>query len=102
MKYKIETASNIRGFIKVLFESNFDRIEFFNDKPGVEITGTKRKFLRKIFESKFFDKLGIVQVLRHSTKYDAQITYNRFMFSNSPYYIICENPTALFHYKLNR
>lgn len=102
MKYKIEVASNIRGFLKVLFESEFRNSEFINNKPGIEISGTKGNLLRKIFESKIFDMLGLIQILRHNTAYDAQITYNRYMKSNRPYYVICENPTALYHYRLSR
>lgn len=102
MKKSIEVATQGRGFLNELFDSNFETIKFVNHKSTTEITGQGHSFLRSIFYSSFFDLLGIIQIVDFKTDCDASISYNRLLNTNKPYYIICENPTALYHYRLNR
>lgn len=102
MKYKIEVATSIRDFLNNLFGHEFANIEFINRQHSSEITGLNKVLLRKIFESKLLDLIGFIQVHKKTTSNDALITYNRFLSTDKPYYIICENPTALFHYRLGR
>ena len=101
-KLQIEVATSGRGFLNELYNYSFQNFEFINFKDNVEITGNNHKLLRRIYFSKLFDFLGVIQISRVNTEYDALISYNRFLFSKKPYYIICENPTALYHYRLDR
>lgn len=103
MGKKIEVTSAIRGFLINLFEYPFCEIEFIVKKDNVyENTNHHGGILYRIFMSRFFDKMGLIFVKKVNTNYDSLISYNRILNSNKPYYIILENPTALYHYKLKR
>lgn len=101
-KIKIEVATKSRGFLDVLYNYKFDNFEFINNEEIFEVPQKRKKLLYKIFMSKLFDKLGIIQIVNKKTDYDGLISYNRFLSTNKPYIIILENPTALFHYRLGR
>lgn len=98
----IEVASGGRGFLEELYNTEFNNCRFINEKQMTEKTEKNHKILRSIFYSKLFDMIGYIYINKIETSKNALITYNRFLKTNKPYYIICENPTALFHYKLNR
>lgn len=99
---KIEVATTGRGFLNELYNHKFKNFEFANYMNNVEITGSNHKLLRNLFYSQLFDKLGIIQVLRKSTKLDVLFSYNRLLKTDKPYILLVENPTALFHYRLGR
>jgi glycosyltransferase involved in cell wall biosynthesis len=101
-KIRIEVATPNRGFLNQLYNHSFKNIEFINNQVSTEITGEGHPFLRRVYFSKFFDLLGIILVKRADSQYEALISYNRFLKTKKPYYIICENPTALYHYRLER
>ncbi len=110
-KYKILYAGKyLRGFhknlienppkgISYVFEDNTSQPKFFETKPWYI------KVLLKLWHGKIGDILGLIfraKIKKHN-QVDAIQTYNRFITSNGiPYVIYLENPTAPYHYDLNR
>lgn len=101
---KVFFATRARGFFKHLFASKDINYNFeYNKSTLYELNNSSRKFLSKLVRSKLFDILGIIQVIKVENK-KAVIngSYNRFLKSTKPYFIYVENPTALYHYSLDR
>lgn len=99
---RIEVVGKGRGFLENLYSTQFGTFEFVGSKNTYEISNSKTGSLYKLFKSSLFDALGIVIIPYHKTRENECIIYNRFLFTNRKYYIILENPTALFHYCLDR
>ena len=94
------TTSNIRGFLKNLFDYSDKDIEFHYQKNDVyEIPGNIKKMLSRVVQWPIFDKLGVFQILKCSNvSEDVCFSYNRFLKTNKPYIIFLENPSALVNY----
>lgn len=103
MKKKVFFATRARGFFKHLFANENIEYEFINKNGFYELNGRKRKMIYNIAKSKLFDQLGVIQVIKVKNK-DGDIngSFNRFLDSDKPYFIYVENPTALYHYSLER
>lgn len=104
MKF-IEVVSESRGFLEELYNYRFKTFKFINNKKIFEVKKNSNLLYNIFYHtymSNFFDFIGVIQILKTKTKYDYCISYNRFIKSNKPYFIILENPTALYHYRLDR
>ncbi len=107
--FKIEVANKqFRGFLRHLFNTSFSKFTFKKSTLSEESFFEKKGFIEKFFtsfwKSKLADMLGLIQVIKktNSTS-DLMFSYNRLVHTNNvPYIIYLENPTALFHYRLNR
>lgn len=98
---KIYWVTRLRGFLKHVDEVS-DKVEFCNVK-SYEVNNLKQKVLSKIIRNRLFDFLGIFQISTISDKKcDCYASFNRFVKVDKPYFIYLENPTALYHYSLNR
>ncbi|EGP4703715.1 glycosyltransferase family 1 protein, partial [Enterococcus faecium] len=84
--------------------SNVKKWNFLNDGNSYEKTSIKKIVISKVGRSKLLDWFGYIQVLKNKDNIEADIlgSYNRFIETEKPYVIYLENPTALFHYKLER
>ncbi len=101
--YKIFFATRARGFFKHLMNEQKIKWKIVSQDSLYEVNSKKRIFLSKVFRSKFFDFLGIINVKKCNRKdVDGYLSFNRFLNTNLPYIIYLENPTALYHYSLNR
>ncbi len=101
---KLVFVSKTRGFFNHLFNSNVKKWNFLNDGNSYEKTSIKKIVISKVGRSKLLDWFGYIQVLKNKDNIEADIlgSYNRFIETEKPYVIYLENPTALFHYKLER
>ncbi|EME8194024.1 hypothetical protein LXE15_002594, partial [Enterococcus faecium] len=103
---KIVFVSKVRGFLKQLNSINSNEISFEFIDQGYEIPSKKKQRLSKILRSNLVSHLGLIQVLKFNLlDNDEKIvaaSFNRFIKTNVPYLVYLENPTALYHYTLNR
>ncbi|MDB8460326.1 glycosyltransferase [Turicibacter sanguinis] len=104
---RVYFVGKLRGFLKNLICNPPTGIQYINSEEVeyYEINSSTKIKIRKIFKSKIFDKLGLIIRLKNPkifSSYDISVTYNRFLKTNKPYIIIIENPTALYHYSLDR
>lgn len=97
-------ATRVRGFFKHLFNAEGLKAKINYESTAIyELNSWKDKLKNSIGRSSFFDLLGIVQVIKPTKLcYDIYGSFNRFLNIDKPYFIYVENPTALFHYRLNR
>jgi glycosyltransferase involved in cell wall biosynthesis len=98
-------VSAYRGFLSHLLNNSKINYEFIvKNKKSFEIKQGKNKLLSKIIRNKIFDWLGMIQIIKctNNDNDDIYMSFNRFVNSNKPYIIYLENPTALYHYSLNR
>lgn len=101
----IKFVGKARGFLKQLLSYNNSKIKFDFDNTYFYETNSKLKiFIREIFKSKLGDYLGLIMSVKVNEKENRSLlSYNKFLNSNkSSYSIILENPTALYHYSLDR
>ena len=99
---KIVWATRLRGFLKHVSEGIED-INFVSEDNFYEVNTLKHKILSKLIHCKIFDWLGKFSVIEISGKdCDMYGSFNRFLKTDKPYFIYLENPTALYHYCLNR
>ena len=97
---KIYWATRLRGFLKHVNTS--EKLEFYNGN-SYEVNDLKQKILSRLIRIKLFDYLGFFQISKISEKEcDYYASFNRFLKSDKPYFIYLENPTALYHYSINR
>ncbi|WP_294095057.1 glycosyltransferase family 4 protein [uncultured Cetobacterium sp.] len=99
---KIFCPTKLRGFQKHLLkeiEKDF-KVEL-KEEIFFEKISLKKLILSRIVRSKIADLLGIIQVIKVTKNCDLVFSYNRFI-KGKKYLINLENPTALFHYSLNR
>ncbi len=104
MIYVNVATSNIRGFLKNLFDYPFQKIKFVYENNTVyEVPKVTRKLLSKGIKLKVFDILGVYQIVdAESMKEDISFSYNRFLKTKKPYIILLENPSALVNYCWDR
>lgn len=97
-------TSNTRGFLVNLFEHHFENIHFIYEKKNLyEVFGKTRGILASVIKWRIFDYLGIFQVIKpDALDEDAYFSYNRFLSTDKPYFILLENPSALVNYCWNR
>lgn len=101
----VEFATRLRGFFKTLVTSNNLNFKIVSPVGQIyETNGRIHKLKSKLIRSKFADILGLIQRIQATPKTGTTIlgSYNRFLKSPLPYFIYVENPTALYHYTLNR
>lgn len=101
---KVYFSTRVRSFFKHLFSSQYVSATFlYSDDKFYDTSSILRSILVKIVRSKFCDLLGIIQIIKCKDKNcDINGSYNRFLDSDKPYFVYVENPTALFHYSLER
>lgn len=101
---KVYFATRIRGFFKHLFSHSHINAEFDYEHSKIyEINNKLARFKTIIARSTLFDILGVIQTINCRNKpADIYASSNRFMKTDKPYFIYVENPTGLFHYRLNR
>ena len=97
-------ATRARGFLKQLFNAKSLIANFVYDQSQIyETNSTITKLKNKIGRSAIFDLLGFIHILKcKNRKEEIYGSFNRFLKSDKPYFIYVENPTALYHYRLNR
>lgn len=100
-------TTRLRGFFKHLIGIKSNKITFkredSNSDGFYEIPSKTRNIARKLLNSKIGNSLGIIQVVKPKTnKGDILISYNRFLSTDKDYIIVLENPTALYHYCLEK
>lgn len=97
LKIKVAT-SNIRGFLKELFDYPLEGITFLYHKNVVYQTFRKKKqFLYGIYRKLYMViPFQIIRALEEGQ--DLNFSYNRFLKSGRPYVIYLENPSALVNY----
>ncbi|GAA0861358.1 glycosyltransferase family 4 protein [Paraclostridium tenue] len=103
-KISIYYASKLRGFIKHIVENPPTDIEYVYTENNFYETSSKFKLvLKKLLGGKIGDSLGLILKLNvDNNECDIVQTYNRFIKSSQNYIIMLENPTAIYHYSLNR
>lgn len=101
---KILFVTRLRGFFRHLLKSNNQEHSFSTEKQQIyETNSFKTRLKNRIGRSAVFDFLGIIQVITtNENQADIIGSFNRFVKTNKPYFIYVENPTALYHYRLNR
>lgn len=100
----IYLATRLRGFFRQLVSAQGIEAKFDYDENLVyETNSLKTKIKNALGRSFIFDWLGFIQVIQApNCGCDFFGSFNRFLNTKKPYFIYVENPTALFHYKLNR
>lgn len=103
IKVKAVTVNN-RGFIKNLFDYDFNDISFvYNQESMYEIPSSIRKKFAEVIKWPIFDWLGVFKIIENvEVKEDICFSYNRFLKTNKPYVILLENPSALVNYSWDR
>lgn len=101
---KVFFATPIRGFFKHLFNEKCINANFlWNEKSLYEVNSTIQTLKKRIGHSWILDCLGYIQAPSANNKdCDIYASFNRFLNVDKPYFIYVENPTALYHYRLNR
>lgn len=96
-------ATRLRGFFRQLINSNINASFHYEESKIYETNSLKAKLINAIGRSKIMDYLGIIHIIVcNKTNYDIIGSFNRFIKTKKPYFIYVENPTALYHYQLNR
>jgi len=102
---RIYFTGKLRGFFRYLIEDPPEEIEYIVDNNTIffETNSKLKNFLRKIYVGKIGDSLGLIQRSKiNFENYEVGFSYNRFLEVDKSYIITLENPTALYHYSLNR
>lgn len=98
----VRWATKLRGFLRHLSEHTVD-VRFENCTDYFEVSDWKSKVKSKLIRSKIFDYIGLFQVIEIcGEQCDCYGSFNRFLKTDKPYFIYLENPTALYHYCLDR
>ncbi len=99
---KIFWATRLRGFLRHVSKS-VTTVEFSENNNYYETNTFLHKLKSKCIRFCFFDLLGFFQVVKAENKVcDIYGSFNRFLAADKPYFIYLENPTALYHYSLDR
>lgn len=102
---RVYFATRVRGFFRHLLNCQAFEWEFKTSDMNMiyETQGKKSKLISKVARLKFFDWIGLIQVINCQVK-KAEIygSFNRFLKTDKPYFIYLENPTAVYHYRLGR
>lgn len=100
---KIYFATRVRGFFRQLFKEPTIDADFVYDQSKIyETNSIAAKIKNRLGRSLLFDWLGIIQIIKCRRDEDIYGSFNRFLDSDKPYFIYVENPTALYHYRLER
>lgn len=101
---KIFFPTQIRGFFKHLFEEKDINASIGYKKNAIyEVGSWTSNLIKSIARLPIFDKLGVIySVTVNGEQCDCYGSFNRFLNADRPYFIYVENPTALYHYCLNR
>lgn len=93
-----------RSFFKRMIKNSELRAEFITQNDSFyKDTSFKRSLLSKIVRLKIFNWVGLIQVIRSSGKEcDLYGSFNRFLKVDKPYFILLEQPSALYHYTIGR
>ena len=104
MLKRIHFATALRGFFKTLLEAKNINASMTSENTGFyEVNSPLSAFVKSIGRLKIFDYLGFIKIIKAEQKdCDVYGSFNRFLSADKPYFIYVENPTALFHYRLNR
>lgn len=97
VKVKVAT-SNVRGFLKDLFDYPHKKMKFVYKKQNVYNKSKKYKqMLYRVYRK--FDQMIPFQIIRTVQEgQDINFSFNRFLKSERPYVIYLENPSALVNY----
>lgn len=101
----IRFATRLRGFFYHLLSSETINAHIVSESSNIyELNSKLTKFKNAIGRSPLFDWLGYIQIHKPKEVIDCDIcgSFNRFLKVDKPYFIYVENPTALYHYRLNR
>ena len=99
---KIYFATRLRSFFKHL-SSNPNFEHQFIVPATYDLLSKRRKLLAAVAKTPLFDLLGYIQMPKAFNKDgDLYGSFNRFLYCDKPYFIYLENPTALYHYRLQR
>lgn len=99
---KIYFATRLRSFFQHL-SSNPNFEHQFIVPTTYDLQSKNRKVLASIAKTPLFDMLGYIQMPKAFNKdCDLYGSFNRFLCCDKPYFIYVENPTALYHYRLQR
>lgn len=104
-KIEIELGTKMRGFFKHLINIKSNKIMFKvgEEQQFFEINNRPNSIIRKVATGKLCDYFGVIQCIKNNQdNTDIIMSYNRFMKTKKPYFIVLENPTALYHYSLKR
>lgn len=99
---KIYWATRLRGFLRHVSQ-RLPMAEFSENNNYYETNSLLGKLKSKSIHLGIFDHFGIFQVVNAENE-DCDIygSFNRFLAADKPYFIYLENPTALYHYCLDR
>lgn len=97
-------ATRLRGFFLHLIKADEIDAKFSYDNNKVYETNSWKTKLKVIVAHwRIMDWLGLIQEIKCIGKnVDIIGSFNRFINSDIPYFIYVENPTALYHYRLDR
>ena len=99
---RIYFATRLRSFFQHL-SSNPNFNHQFVVPTTYDLQSKKRKVLASIAKTLLFDMLGYIQMPKAFNKdCDLYGSFNRFLCCDKPYFVYVENPTALYHYRLQR
>lgn len=103
-KIYVYYVSKLRGFIRHILESPPKGVEYIYSTKNFYETNSKIKLIaKKVAGGKLGDTIGLILKLKlDNTECDIVQTYNRFIKDDKNYIIMLENPTAIYHYSLNR
>ena len=95
-------VGSARSFFKRMIKNSELRAEFITQNDSFyKDTSFKRSLLSKIVRLKIFNWVGLIQVIRSSGKEcDLYGSFNRFLKVDKPYFILLEQPSALYHYTI--
>ncbi len=101
---KIYFPTRVRGFFKHLFaEQAINATISYPSNSIYELNSWKEKMIRYVAKMPIFDTLGVIKTIKaNNDNCDIYGSFNRFLKADKPYFVYVENPTALYHYKLNR
>ena len=101
---KIYFATRVRGFFKHLFaEPTIDAVISYSNNSIYELNNWKQRIVRIIARKPIFDTLGLIRAINaRNADCDVYGSFNRFLKADKPYFVYVENPTALYHYRLDR
>ena len=101
---RIYFATRLRGFFRHLVNSKYIQCQFLSNEQQIyETNNYKTKLKNRLGRSRIFDWIGFIHIVRcNIEKVDIIGSFNRFINTSKPYFIYVENPTALYHYRLER
>lgn len=101
---RVDFATKVRGFFKHLFSAQgIDAVFSYSPENIYEAYSRWGLIKSAMAKCRLLDFLGIIEIIKPQNK-DCDIygSFNRFLKGDKPYFIYVENPTALYHYRLER